>query len=323
MIDFGEWCEAGWVRDDAEVERIMGLLPMPVFGDSAASLAGSGEGKDVFLWEAEIAVLGKLLDAWKQTLGTCVAQGTGRAVQDTLLCQIAFGKRPQQFINQVDTSTIYAGSRIEVGKRRLGRSEGSVGAWGARWCENWGVIPRGVYGSYDLTQPDDERAQEWGSSADGVPAALEAVAKMRPVKTISQISRIEEARDALANWHALAVCSSQGFKTQRDENGFCAPWGTWAHCMEWRGVGVARRNEPFVVIQQSWGNSPTGPDIVRLESGRETKLPMGCFACRFEVADRMLRQQDSWAFSGAEGWPAQAYDFSAWETAAAGARNVV
>src|SRR5437763_1529398 len=65
---------------------------------------------------------------------------------------------------------IYGGSRVEVGGGRL-RGDGSVGAWAAKFVHDYGVVPRGVHGRYDLSRYDERRCREYG--ARGVPGDLE------------------------------------------------------------------------------------------------------------------------------------------------------
>ncbi len=131
----------------------------------------------------------------------------------------------------------------------------------------------------------------------------------RPIKTTSLVTSVDEASAALRNMYWMAVCSNQGFTTRRDSYGFCDPQGSWAHCMEVRGICEAKRGNNIVlsvVIQQSWGNSPTGPDEITLKSGRTVKLPQGCFLITMDVfASRMLRSRDTWAFSHAQGFVPQ------------------
>jgi len=294
----------GWVDDQGAVEAVLSQLPMPVFSQAAPDLKGSGEGVDIFFWEAEEKVLGARLGAHRQIYGTCVSHGWGRGVQDLILVEIAFGKEAEQWEGQVATEPIYGGSRVEIGGGRL-RGDGSVGAWAAKWVNQYGVLLRKKYGKYDLTVLDEDLAREWGSyrNREGVPDELEPIAKEHPVGTVSMVTDGDDARDALCNGYPIPVCSGQGFTTTRDSNGFCRPRGSWSHCMLARGYCVAKGNRPAVPIQQSWGNSPTGNDRCVLESGREITLPQGVFMIDLDVFHGMLRQRDSFAISQFEGFP--------------------
>jgi hypothetical protein len=259
---------------------------------------------DTFLWRAELKVLGRMLRAFKQTLGTCVSQGWGRFAQDLFLIQIMFGSL-ERWVAPVATEPLYAGSRIEIGKGRLGGNQGSYGAWMAEWVRQWGVVFRLKYGQYDLRTPDDNIAQTWGTSRNGVPAELETESRQHPITYIAPVRSAEEARASICNWRGIPVCSNVGFRNFRDRDGFDYANGTWNHCMYFRGYFLARGNRPAFVCQQSWGNQPIGPNKIFCESGEEVELPEGCFAVDFATVDRMLKQNDSYTGAGAKGFTLQ------------------
>jgi hypothetical protein len=298
----------GWLDRPADVAKVVGRLPMPLFAVAAPHLKGSAAGRDVVYWEAEEKILGRTLSAHVQTRGTCVSHGWGRGVQDLMLGQILLGNRREEFPAEVATEPIYAGSRVEIGRGQV-RGDGSVGAWAAEWVQKFGILLRRKYGNVDLTTPDDELAAEWGAPRAGVPDELEPIAREHPVKTVSLVETPEAGADALANWYPIPVCSNQGFTTTRDANGFCKPRGTWAHCMVARGFVTVKGNRPAVPIQQSWGESPTGPNRVTLESGREITLPQGVFLIDLDVFGRMLKAGDSFAVSDFEGFPAKRLEY--------------
>ena len=295
----------GWKPMPAEVDRFLATLPRPTFGDAAPHLKGVGDGVNVFLWEAERQVLGKLLPAHEQLIGSCVSHGWGRGAQDLMLSQIAFHATPEGWQGEVATEPIYAGSRVEIGKGQLGNEDGSLGAWAADWVSKYGILLRKKYGTVDLTTLDEQRAKSWGARGKGVPNELEPEAKLHPIKQVALCESFEDARDAIANGYPVPVCSMQGFTTTRDSNGFCKAQGQWAHCMLFRGCGVAKGNKPFLVCQQSWGESPNGPNMITLENGNTVELPQGCFGVVAASADKMLKQKDSFAISGFVGFPRQ------------------
>ena len=173
--------------------------------------------------------------------------------------------------------------------------DGSVGAWAAKWCQQYGVVARGVYGRHDLSRYSETQCREFGRS--GVPADLEPEARQHPVRAVTQVQNASEARRALQNGYPIAVCSSQGFSQQRDAQGFARPQGSWAHCMAVLGYQGGTR--PGFWIQNSWGNRfHTGPK-------GNGDPPDGGFWCDERVADRMFQQGDSWAYADAAGFPAQ------------------
>lgn len=69
---------------------------------------------------------------------------------------------------------------------------------------------------------------------------------------------------------------------------------------------ILKGGRQVMTIQQSWGNSPGGPDKVELETGEVIKLPQGCFNVEMDVYNRMLsRSPDSFAMSGGTGFTRQ------------------
>lgn len=311
----------GAVIDPMESYRVNSLLPRPLFATAAPDLRGTGAGKDVFLWEeGEQKVLKKTLPSYKQTKGTCVSQGWARAAQDLILIGAARGQWDLPDVYLVATEPIYGGSRMEVGRGRLGNGEGSLGGWAAKWVSEWGILRRMKYegGKYDLAAKiggdgsivsDDNLAQKWGTAREGVPADLEDDAKLYPIKSVAVCKSFDEACDALANLYPVPVASNQGFAMQRGADGFCRAQGSWAHQMVFRGCGIAKGNKPFLICQNSWADYLKGNATVTLESGREVQLPPGSFAVAADVANRMLRQGDSHAASNFAGFPRQRPDF--------------
>lgn len=315
MSGIEELC--GWVHDPREVERIVATLPHPVFGLAAHDLLATEE-RDVFAWEqGEQLIFGRTLPAHAQTVGDCVSHGGTRAAQDVIYFQLAkMGVTAQshpELCLELATEPNYALSRVEIGGGRI-RGDGSNGAWGAKAMTDYGVLQRKAYGSIDLTEYSGSRARSWGAPGRGCPDELEPIAMQRPIKTASLVDTAEEAAAALRNMYFMSVCSGQGFTTQRDSYGFCNPRGRWAHCMEVCGIATCKRggnNVLAVCIQQSWGNSPTGPDEVQLASGRTVKLRQGCFMVEMDVFEsRMLRAKDTFAFSHAQGFAPQRPNFN-------------
>lgn len=300
----------GWIDDPVAVERVVATLERPLFALASPQLRGTAE-RDVLFWEIERKVLGRTLPAHRQTIGDCVSHGWGRGVQDLKLIQIASAAKREEWQAEVATEPIYAGSRVEIGGGRLG-GDGSIGAWAAKWVKEYGILLRQSYGSIDLSRYDGRRARDWGRRGRGVPDELEPVAREHPVRTVSLVTDAESGREALANGFPIPICSNQGFSTVRDPSGFCRPQGRWDHCLLARGtcrVKAASGGRPAVAIQQSWGESPTGPNRVTLESGREIELPQGVFLIELDVFGRMLARNDSFALSEFEGFPRRELDW--------------
>lgn len=298
----------GATVDPREIERVSALMPMPLFGAAAPDLKWDGK-SDHLLFEIEKVVLGKYLRAMRQTLGTCVSKAMARAVQDTILVQI-FKTGLEQWIAEIASEPIYAGSKVEVGRSPGG--QGSQNAWAAKFLTDWGCVLRKAYGSIDLTTPDDNLAQRWANTREGVPPEIETASKEHPVKTASRVRSAEELANGYANWYAAAIASDQAFFEVRNKDAVCDPnpRDEWPHSMGGRGVCVLKGGRPIFITQQSWGNNPTGPDIIHLESGREVQLPEGAFGTDWDIVDRMCRNGDVWLLSHAFGWERQVFDYN-------------
>lgn len=289
----------GWVNDPEEVRRTAGDLPTKVFADTPA-----GQTRDlppyVYLWHAHKKLLGKNPPEKDQNpTGSCVGFGTTTAIERTLAAEIVMrGGHASEFAHFSEEVT-YAGSRVEAngGTCPIRNGDGSNGSWAAKWATKYGMVPKGKYGSIDLTEYSASRARAWNYS--GVPDELEPTAKKFPVKDATRITNWADAKKALANGYGIQVASSQGFARQRDANGVCRAQGNWAHSMCLDGYHTQGGRE-YGHIENSWSkmNYHTGP----VGWGEPTAAGFWADA---DVIDRMLREGDSWAYSGAVGFPAK------------------
>jgi hypothetical protein len=290
--------KCGWRHLPLEVELVLNRLPMPTLAEAAPTLAQAAAPDQVFLWQACQRVTGAHLPAHDQDgVGCCVGEGFASAVEYLQCVEVAMHNEAEQY-SPISCEAIYALSRVEVGGGRI-RGDGSVGAWAAEAVSKFGVLPRRVFAAHDLTKFDPKLARQWGQL--GLPDELEPEARRHPVKTVSLVRSFAEARAALANGYPVAVCSNQGFTMTRDQDGFCSPRGIWMHCMCFIGVVGGRR--PGLCCLQSWGaNVPNGPIGIGAH-------PNCAFWVDADVADRMLRQGDSWAVSAFVGFPARTLDW--------------
>ena len=132
----------GWHDDPHEVEGIVSQLPIPMFAINADDVLREDSPRDVWHWDAEEFLFGETLRAHNQTIGDCVSQGHGRAAQDLLFMDLmrrqldpndpSSESSNKERAYQIVTEANYALSRVEIGRGRLGRGDGSVGAWGAK-----------------------------------------------------------------------------------------------------------------------------------------------------------------------------------------------
>lgn len=277
----------GWIPDPHAVRECLKEMGIREFRvtpvESEEPCSDSDE--PVYLWETVRQVTGEILPGRDQgAVGSCVAVATASALEHLQCVQIAAGEKGRY--RDVASEVIYGGSRVQIGGGRI-RGDGSIGAWAAKWIKDYGVVPRGVYQRYDLRQYNEQLCREFGQR--GVPSELIAVARHHPVLEVMRIQSWEEARAVLRRGYPVLVCSDQGFRMERDRDGFCAPRGIWYHAMAL--IGYRGRLRPGGFLLNSWGDQAhSGPRV-------PPHAPPAGFWVDAHVLDRMLRQGDSWAFA--------------------------
>ena len=292
------WDEAGSQSDAAKAIK----ATLPKFKISGA--AKDSAGAKVFLWHAAKQVLGREFETNRQEIGDCVSFGSKHAAEFLQFVAIASGEAVE--FKPIFSPYHYATGRVLVGRNQIRGPDGSVGAWQQEAVTKYGVIP---------------------ADTDGLPAYSAAVARawatrkpdqkyidagrLHLVQTTAQINSYEEARDALANSYPVVVCSNRGFEMQprvHEGKHWGVPAGQWAHCMVFIGVDdtvmaprFAGGGKGGLYCLNSWG-----PDAHGSPAGDE---PAGGFWVSSTVATSMLRQDDSYAYSNLQGFPARAPDW--------------
>ena len=291
MSDFS----TGWIAAPNEVELIVKEQAIPFFFQTPAAEVDTIP-PEVFLWRYKEKITGKPWPNRDQGgVGSCVSFGTVAAIEATMCFEIANGESEE--VRDLCQEVVYAGSRVEIGGNRI-QGDGSIGAWAAQFVKDYGVLDRAVYGSYDLARYDEVRCRAWGRK--GVPDDLEPAVKKHPIKAITMVRSWDDAKKSLASGYGIAICSNQGFGRIRDSAGFAKASGRWAHCMALLGYQTGSREGGWIC--NSWGD--------RFHSG-----PVGAGAptCGFwadaDIIERMLKAEDSWAFSSLEGFPARKIDW--------------
>lgn len=293
----------GWFNDPNAVAAIKASLDEPYFGDTAAGKAFlADDGRDVLLTDAAKYVRGDYLPPRDQgDVGSCVSFGTSTAIEHLILVQMAkaqqLGLPPPTDYKDLVQEVVYGGSRIEIGGGQI-RGDGSVTAWAAKFVQQWGVVPRGKYGAYDLTKYNTLTCRKFG--ATGVPAELETEARKSPVKAFTFVRNADEAAKAIRQGYPIAVGSGVGFGSRgpwpRDKDGFLRASGSWGHCMAVLGVVEVNGRRGFLWVN-SWGDKVhTGP------TGGKAIPASGCFFVDWATANAMFAEGDAVAFSDAVGF---------------------
>lgn len=284
--------KAGWVHRPDLIEETLQLLANPYFAISAAPLKDSGVGKVALLYKY-VKQLAVTYNYKYQGTGDCVSWGAACAVDTTKSVEILLKGEAEEWTGWTATEIIYGGSRVQIGKGKLGGSAGSLGVWAARFVSEYGTLLRAKYANYDLTEYNTQRAIDWGYR--GVPSDLLSLVKEHPIQTVSQITSVEQARDALANGFPVTIAGSRGFYKKRDSKGRSAvnPYDPWAHQMCLTGL-----NDPegVMLVENSWPkNWISGP--VYLDQ------PEDSFWATYEDLAYYFKSGDCWSYSSYLGYP--------------------
>lgn len=221
---------------------------------------------------------------------------------------------------EYSSEVTYAGARVEVAggfmdKAKIiikpfqiipdaaGLRDGCFASWAMDWLTKWGVLLRGKYGEFDLTNYDGELARKWGKIGHGVPDELEPIAKEHPVLKATQVKSFEEGCDAIYNGYPVVCFGEQGFRKdgQRDKYGFMDAVSQWAHVMLWTGFDRRPKARQGGEIINPWGNWSHGP-------AHEFGSPEGSFWADKDIVERMTKFE-CFALCGFKGYARQAPTF--------------
>ena len=285
ILDFYRHGFIGAICDEEDVKKLLGELPMPVFGAAAYDLSGSGKGKLSLPFKCLLDFDSNFGADERQTTGDCVSHATRNAIDVTRAVEIKNGQR-EDFVARGATEGIYQ-SRGHSG-------QGMTCSGAARYVnQTGGILLRKDYGAVNLSVYNSSL----GANHKIPDSVYKNEAQKHQVKTVSNVRTIEEARDALANGYALSVCSGFGFSSKRDSNGIAKRSGNWAHAMAWIACDDTRErfNETLFLVQNSWGVWNSGPKV--------HDQPEGSFWIRESDARGMLAEGGSWVFSDVNGFP--------------------
>ena len=186
----------GSVCDPEETSELLGRLKTPVFGAAAYDLFGAGEGKLSRPFLSLLKYDSKFGPSERQTTGDCVSHSTRNAIDITRAVEIDIKGDNEEFVCRSATEAIY--------QSRGHKRQGMTCSGAARYVhEKGGILLRKDYGSVDLSVYNSKL----GASHKIPKSIYYDEASKHQVKTISLISTVEEARDALANGYGISVCS--------------------------------------------------------------------------------------------------------------------
>lgn len=287
----------GSVCDPEETAELLGKLKTPLFGAAAYKLSGAGEGKLSLPFKSLLKFDSGFGPAERQTTGDCVSHSTRNAIDITRAVEIDIKGEAEEFRSRSATEAIY--------QSRGHKRQGMTCSGAAKYVNNkGGVLLRKNYGSVDLSKYNSSL----GANHKIPNSIYIQEAHKHPVQTISMVTTVQEARDALANGYGMSVCSNYGFSSRRDSKGIAKRSGNWAHAMAWIACDdtKTRHKELLFLVQNSWGKWNSGPKV----HGQ----PDGSFWIRERDARGMLAENwGSWVFSNVDGFPSRSlpnYNFT-------------
>jgi len=309
----------GYNPNPEATERFLKQLNEPRFAQAGEECVEQMKPVDTFLYryadEASRAVYGKPFAAWNQgSAGTCVSFGWGVGSYISQAVDWKTGRLPHP-PKLVATEPIYGGSRT-AGRLPpvafAGWSDGSYGAAAARWVSGLkngqgGILYRERQtDEVDLSEYSIELSRQWG--AYGVPKDLGAKANTHRAMKVALVSTWDELAAAITSGYCVPICSNVGFAATsvRDADGFLPRGGSWGHCMCVVGIkfaaGSVGSTEPMknprdgVLILNSWGTK-------WVSGGKHpADQPDGSFWCSRADIEAILRQGDSFAIGGVDGF---------------------
>lgn len=314
----------GYRPNPAATAAFLKELPQPRFRQAGAECMQATKPQDTFLWryadEASRAVYGKPFTVWNQgPVGTCVSFGWGMGSYIGQCVDWKTGKLPAP-PKLVATEPIYGGSRTAARLPPVtfaGWSDGSYGAAAARWCAGLkngqgGILYREKYGDVDLTTYSTTLSRNWG--AYGVPPGLGKLANEHRAQAVALVDTWDELAAAISSGYCVPVCSNIGFAATRtrDKDGFLPRGGSWSHCMVIVAIrtadGPGKRDGALVV--NSWGTSWVGGPKWPSDQ------PDGSFWASKADTEAILRQGDSFAIGGVDGFKYRELEHREWLTPA-------
>lgn len=271
------------------------FVPFKIFGSKF------GAARRMMLHEIVRKVLGKDTKNYPQEIGDCVSFGAKNAVEYLMCSEILLRGESEEW-KPIFPPYLYGTGRVFIGRDQLRGGDGSLGSWMAEAIIKYGVLSSDVNGVPAYT---GRIASKWGDSP-GPPQEFLEIGKNHPVKSAAQIKSWNELVEAICNGYPCTVASDQGFSMNASSDGYHNPEGSWAHQMCIIGIDD-EHPDPYAIILNSWGDAHGR--LKDFKTGEE--LPVGCIRARKRVIERMIAQDETFAFSNFAGFPAQAEDLDA------------
>jgi len=243
-----------------------------------------------------------------QLVGDCVGRATANCLLGSIAHEIYDGK-PDEVTGKVEGKPELPDAGVKHGVV----SSESIYAWRGYNSHGWicsasaktamdkGFLIRKPYPDLgiDLTQYNRTTIALGGSPVPGSKWLAESQRHVCRNATI--LKTREEVRDFLAAGYCVLNCSSLGFESTRNEDGFSKQVGSWAHAQimcgyDDRASTKAKYGQALVQWQNSWNRWNRGPRTIR---GTNLQIPEGGYWALASTIDRC----NCIALSSVAGWP--------------------
>lgn len=271
--------------------------------DTGLPLPQANETADVRLYHAVAqANGGEYPDEFPQQIGDCTSFSAAHAIQTTEAAAIAAGRDGE--FHRAFQPYLYGVGRVLVARGRFRGGDGCSNAAVAQGATEYGVMRADADRAPKYT---GALARNWGNS--GPPKEWIDEAKGFKVQRVAKLRASGDARDALVNGYGCGIASmilpdsyhekdGRIVATMRDTSHDPRPSG---HAMALDSYdGSHQSGRKYFRVVNSWGKTAQPKPV-------DGSPPNG-FWITEQDCDRVVRQGDSWAYSGFDGWPSQEPD---------------
>ena len=283
----------GWVGDDKVLlKEATDSLPSDL--KQPLRIFGSTTPRRMMLFEIAKKILSQYPDTGTQLIGNCVSWGSNKhALEYLQLMQIAMGSLEEY--KYIYSPYGYGCGRVFIGGNRIW-GDGSIGAWQAQANTKYGSVPVDLD---NLPKYSTNVAKDFGRSESTL-NKWTGFGKLHLINGSAKVTTWDQLVDSIDNLYPVAVCSNVGFSMQQYSDGFHRYEDTWNHCMLIIGVDPEYK-DPYACILNSWGDAHG--KVIDFTTKQE--WPKGTLRVRKKDIERMLAQDDSFAYSGYSGFPSQ------------------
>lgn len=303
---------SGWgiKKDDMyhDEDSTKGLLreSFDLWGDGDSNvfkqlnIVGAGPykaGQRMMLWEVGRKIIGTDPLNYAQEVGDCVSFGAKNAGEYVQFFPMANGQR--DIWTMLFPPYLWGTGRIFIGNNQLGRQDGSLGVWQAKAVQQFGVLAKDTPG---LPQYNGSVARQWGNRP-GPEQKWQDIAKQHLIQSAALVSSWEDVVTAVVNGYPCTIASNVGFDMTPRSDGFNHYSTSWGHQMCIVGVDDDGA-DPYACILNSWGD--VHGQVKDFKTGEI--WPKGTLRVRKKDILAILSDQDSFAYSSLQGFPAQSLD---------------